>query len=244
MASRKIDRYYTPQLRSGAGASPLDSMARGVLCDGSLKVWHRPGVFTSDPYWIDRQGNGNAYISGTAPQTVDLRGRTGLLFNGSSGYSYTGANTGISGDAALTFALWLDMRRLSDGDGICGIGATGTARAACGLYVVSSKPTIQFAGGNSITPPTALSLNAYTFVCVTIAAGAITAGKALYYYDGAYLGSNTASASGTPNITNSAFYVGRWADAAAYSNCLVSQAMLFNRVLGAGEVKALHDYFR
>lgn len=236
------------------GASMINTVQReprgiastGPLSLSGLKVWHRPGQFTSTPDWIESAGSGagNSYIMNGAALTADRRGRQGVLFDGSNDYTYTGLGTGISGDAALTFALWLDMRRLSDADGICGVGATGTARTACGLYVVSSKPTLQFAGGNSITPPTALSLNTYTFVCVTLTTGTINAAKASYYYDGVYLGANTASASGTPNLTNTAFYVGRWADAASYSNMLVSQAMLFNRVLSAGEVKALHDWFR
>lgn len=221
----------------------------GVLCSSNLKLLWRPGDFASATQWRDTVntagGNDGAMINGAA-QATDLRGRTGVLLDGVNDWCNSGGAVGISGDADYSVCLWLEMRGMANG-GIAGWGASGTSLAMAGVYLLSSKPILDFAGGNHIDCPTALVQNAYTFLCVTKAAGALSTSNGKFYFDGVFQGTSTLTGSGTPNITNAAFYVGREADytgASAYTNLLCSQAMVFNRALSAGEVWALHNYFK
>lgn len=216
--------------------------AMSLLNSPDLKLWHRPGHFTTDPYWIDSVGvSGNAFLNNGAAIATDLKGRQGILCDGVDDYTVTGLNTGVSGNANFSFALWLEVRSSADG-GYCGIGDTTSSLAAAGIYKLSGNLTMQYAGGNAATAPFSLSNNVYYFLCVVKQAGAIAA-NTLWYLDGVFQGASTGSSS-TPNISNSAFYLGSWANNAAYGNIMWSQAMLYNRALSPGDVANLHQLFR
>ncbi len=241
---RIVDRYAHITATRTRPRTTQGSVRRALLCGDSLRLWLPHGQFTgASGDWRDAAGKGIGdcpWLTGISHRR-DAKGRLSAYSWGTSVYT-TASNTGISGNAAFTLCAWMTLND-SAGFGAMGWGNSGVALQAAGFYFSGASPMLAFAGGNSAVSPTAMTVGRYTFVCAVKAAGAIAA-NTQFYYDGLALGSSTGSSS-TPNITNGQFRVGQWADYSGdHCNFDCSQVMLFNRTLTAGEVYALHEWFR
>ena len=167
---------------------------------------------------------------------------TGAGYFGSSNPIEFATGGVLTGDPAFTIAVWLEFVSTMDG-GICGWGDALTSLAACGLIVSSTQIELAFAGSNSATCPGTIATGTHYFICATKTAGAITA-NTTFYIDGLNAGAPSGS-SNTPAVTDSTFCIGRWGSYDGFgANARVSQCMVWDRVLTAGDVYALHQTYR
>ena len=211
-----------------------------------LQLWLDPRV-GSGTSWPDQSGIGNNATLNNGPSfTTNAAGKPCVRFDGSNDYGITASNLGMSGNTAFSIAIWVTMLE-SGAAAICGWGNTGGFTAA-GLWsslASAGRISAEYGSGNGAYSGTTKAANVRFMMVYTKAVGAIAANSKIYF-DGNDAGSITGS-SNTPNVTNSQFYVGQWGnytgDPSAWGNFDCEHVMVFNRVLTAGEVTSLYNWY-
>jgi hypothetical protein len=168
-------------------------------------------------------------------------GVNSLSFNGTNQYVLGNSNLGISGNAAFTIGGWVEMNSLpNDWASFIGNNSTGSTLQGLSITMRDGRPALDF-WNTRWRASSALNTGTWYHIMVTKAAGAVSTASKIYI-NGVEVAGALEGTDGTPNISNSAWVLGRLdSTSTRHFNGNISSAVAYTRVLTAAEVLALYD---
>lgn len=224
-ATGRIPSGGTPLLTyawdEGTGASIVDS-------SGNAKNI----ALTNSPVW-----------SFDSPVKRRLLGRNipfSIVFDGAASIISSAATTGISGDTAVSLECWIKASAFIGSP--ISIGGGASAFDSMGIYLGNGSGvlSVEFDGNKGWRSAAGvIQLERWYHVVATKRAGAYETTTVLYV--NGQLVACTANSSGSPNITNSKLFVGRYSSGLFFAG-EIAQPRLWNVELTAAQVQALYLY--
>ena len=108
-------------------------MRRWVHQEGGWKLNEGSGSEAMDSSGNNNNGTWHGTPSGTSGYYSEGNSQIWGQFDGSTDYISSSANSGISGNAAFTLALWVNAEDVSSLRGVAGFGDVYTTLGAAGI---------------------------------------------------------------------------------------------------------------
>lgn len=243
--------YYRVRAYNSYGDSPASAAANATTDEvSSGRVGHWKFDESAGTSAADSSGNANTGTLGASPANPAwIAGKIGNALNFDLNDSLSaGSGSSLDNLAALTVAVWIHADSLGAGsNGRIVSKAVGTGPASGWQLQLTGSNQLLFRTDYSTTDLSRLSasnavaLSAWKHVVVTWT-GSATATNVKFYVDGVEMSySTTTNASGTrASDSSSMLYIGNESGGTRAFDGLLDDVRIYNRVLSAAEIAAIH----
>ena len=209
LSATQINQIYTTEV----GWWP--SVGGGSIEEGGWKLNEGSGSEAMDSSGNNNNGTWHGTPSGTSGYYSEGNSQIWGQFDGSTDYISSSANSGISGNAAFTLALWVNAEDVSSFRGVAGFGDVYTTLGAAGITLGLNGPgsvSAEFAGGNGArTAAGVITAGQWYHIAVVKTPGPINSTTQIYV--NGVLHTLGSASTNTPNIVSFPASIGAWAGA-------------------------------
>lgn len=187
----------------------------------------------------------NGTITGAIINTTNTKFGNAMTFDGGTDHIEMINNAGISGDANMSWSVWMNTNSLTQDQCMASVGDSGAALnifALCMGLTGSGRVGVAYAGGNTFETAagTISATDTWYHIVTTKSSGAIDTTTKVYV-NGIEIAMSTAPST-TPNINEAMTpRIGQFGNNGLEFNGELDDVMLFNRTLSPSEILSLYN---